>query len=114
MDYQRIEKYSVITLLVCFVCLILFSQPMGLGFLLGGLSSLLAFKHLQKLEYVPLEDLKYLRKSLSRNKLIRMLIYALAFLVCFFYKDTFNFIACFFGLLLVRTWVMFVGGKVYD
>ena len=113
-DYQRMEKYSVCTLVVGLFLLSFFSWSYALGFLLGGLSALLAFKWLQRLEYLPLDNIIVVKKALTRNKLIRYLIYALAIGACFIRPSSFNYVACFIGILIVRFWFVYVGGREND
>ena len=114
MDYQKIEKYSLITVLCFSIILFIINQSYGLGFILGGLASLLAFRWLQRLEGIPMNDLRVLKKSLLRNKLMRYLIYAISLFIAFMLPRNFNYVTCFLGIMSVRVWIYVLGGRVYD
>lgn len=111
MSYKKIEKYTIITLLILCVGLLIIGKKYSLGLLLGGLASLLGLKIVEKLDDVELDDYKYLKSKLRKNHLIRTLIYSIVLLGCFIRPNVFSYITCFIGLLLTKVWIFIIETK---
>lgn len=111
MNYRKIEKFSVISLLVlCFV-LIFFGKAYSLGLLLGGLASLLGLKFIEKLDNIEITDYRFLKSKLRKNHLIRYLIYGVVLLGSFLRPNVFSYITCFIGLLLTKVWIVILESR---
>lgn len=111
MNYKKIEKYSLISLGIICLCLLIFGYKYSLGFLLGGLTSLFNLKVIEKLEDVELVNYKSLKSDLRKNHLIRSFMYALVLLASFLRPNVFSFITCMIGLLLTKVWIVIIESK---
>lgn len=112
MNYERIEKYSLISVVVLSAGLFAVGYDYALGMLLGGLAGLLSFKMIQRLENVSMLDYRVLKSKLRRNHLLRYLIYSIVLLGCFLRPNTFSFITCLIGLLITKVWIVIVETKL--
>ena len=112
MSYERIEKYSLISVSVLSIGLFFIGYQYALGMLLGGLAGLLGFKMIQKLENVSMVDYRVLKSKLRRNHLLRYLIYSIVLLGCFLRPNAFSFITCLVGLLITKIWIVIVETKL--
>lgn len=111
MNYDRIEKFSVISVIALAALLILIGYKYALGLILGGLAGLLAFKMIQKLENVSMLDYRVLKSKLRRNHLLRYFIYLIVLLGCFLRPNMFSFITCMIGLLITKFWIVLIETK---
>lgn len=112
MNYEKIEKYSLISVVVLSAGLFLVGYNYALGMLLGGLAGLLSFKMIQRLENVSMLDYRVLKSKLRRNHLLRYLIYSIVLLGCFVRPNTFSFVTCLLGLLITKVWIVIVETKL--
>ena len=112
MSYERIEKYSLISIVTLTAGLFFVGYKYALGMLLGGLAGLLGFKMIQKLENVSMVDYRVLKSKLRRNHVLRYLIYSIVLLGCFLRPNTFSFITCLVGLLMTKVWIIIVETKL--
>ena len=112
MNYERIEKYSLISVGVLSIALFFVGYKYGLGMLLGGFAGLLGFKMIERLENVSMLDYRVLKSKLRRNHLLRYLIYSIVLLGCFLKPTTFSFITCLIGLLVTKVWIVIVETKL--
>lgn len=108
MNYRKIEKFTLISVIVLSIILFFIGKKYGLGLLLGGLAGLLGLKVIERLDSVELIDYKHLKAKLRRNHLIRYLIYATVILASFLRGNVFSFITCFIGLLLSKIWIVII------
>ena len=111
MNYSKIEKFSVISIIVIGSILIFIDYKYSLGLVLGGLASLLSLKMIQKLEKVEMGNYKYLKSKLRKNHALRYLIYALVLLACMLRPNVFSFVTCAIGLLVTKIWIVIVEQK---
>lgn len=108
MNYSKIEKFSVISVMIISFILIFIDYKYSLGMVLGGLASLLSFKMIQKLENVEIGNYKYLKSKLRRNHVLRYLIYVLVLLACMIRPNVFSYITCAIGLLITKIWIVII------
>ena len=108
MNYRKIEKCSLISMVVLCAFLIFVGKKYSLGLLLGGLASLLGLKIIERLNDVQISDYQILKRRLRKNHLIRYLIYGVVLLGSFLRPNVFSFITCFLGLLLTKVWIVIV------
>lgn len=111
MNYRKIEKYTIISLVIMCISLMFFDKKYSLGLLLGGLASLLGLKIIEKLDSVEINDYKSLKSRLRKNHLIRYLVYALVMFFSFFRPKVFSYITCFVGLLLTKFWLIIIESR---
>lgn len=108
MNYRKIEKFSLVSLIVLCVGLLFVGKEYSLGLLLGGLASLFGLKIVEKLDDVEMVDYRCLKRKLRNNHLIRYLIYGVVLLGSFLRPNVFSYITCFIGLLLTKFWIIIV------
>lgn len=112
MSYDKIEKLSLISVIVLSAFCLFIGYNYALGMFLGGLASLMSFKMIQRLENVNMSDLRFLKSKLRRNHLLRYLIYMIVLLACFLRPKVFSFITCMIGLLITKFWIVIVETKL--
>ena len=108
-DYQRMEKYSVCTLVVGLFLLSFFSWSYALGFLLGGLLSTIGFEMIvYSSRNAPLVTFT---KSLKRNRVFRYLIYIVIIFIAIYFRNVFNLV-CFAVAVSINRIAIVVANKV--
>ena len=111
MNYKKIEKYSLISVITISIILLFIGKKYALGLLLGGLASLMGLKIIEKLENIEMIDYQCLKRKLRKNHLIRYLIYGIVLLGCFLRPNVFSFITCFIGLLVTKFWIVIIESR---
>lgn len=74
--------------------------PIALGFILGGLTSLLCFEILRLTAQKAKKE--RLKRSLLTSRILRMLIYAGSLVISLLIPAYFNFYSLFFGLFVIK------------
>lgn len=100
MYFKRIKIISLIFTIVIAIPLSFIKLKYGLGFLLGGLVSILGFILLIKTGTKA--ETSTLKKSLKRSRLLRMLIYGLSLIISLIFPEVLNIYSLFLGLFVVK------------
>jgi hypothetical protein len=108
MNYRKIEKYSIISLMIVCGILLFVGKKYFLGLLLGGLASLLGLKIIERLENMDIVSHIQVKRKLRKNHLIRYLIYGVVLFASFIRPNVFSYITCFLGLLLTKIWIVII------
>lgn len=123
MDEKIVLRKSVIVFLVglvIFSIIGIFAKTVSypLGFIVGYIASMLSFGIIIKMSEIIL-NLRQSTMIVVVMFVVKMAIYAISFLLAIFFKDIFNIIGVFFGLMVTRITIYVVtyltkGGEVSE
>lgn len=100
MFFKRVRWVALILTFGIAIPLFFVRLPLALGFVLGGLTSLLCFEVLRMT--AQRAKVERLRRSLFGSRIVRMVIYALSLIVSLILPAYFNFYGLFFGLFVIK------------
>lgn len=106
MFFKRVRKVALIVTFGIAIPLFLIQMPLGLGFALGGLTSLLCFEILRTTTQKA--KIERLRRSLVGSRIVRMLIYASSLIISLILPSYFSFYSLFLGLFVIKLSIVVV------